>query len=316
MKRLLIAAFLTLSALPAWAAELPVALREIALVKGDVVRLGDLWDNLGPKAEVVIANAPLPGKRVTADARWLAAVAQAHSLSWQPANAFERIVIERQASRVDPKVVEQELREALALEGVPGNFEMDVGNRGALEIVVPGDADQAVAVRDVNWDPRTHRFTATIEVPAGAPDAVRSRINGRVFPTTRIPVLARAVNRGDVIREADIQWVEVREDQVRRDSVVDPAAIIGMEPRFTIRAGLPVRGSDLQRPLLVTRNAPVTIALKTPFMTLTTQGRAVEDGGKGDLIRVTNLTTKRVVEATVTGPGIVSVAGSPRLLAN
>lgn len=316
MKRFLLATMIAFAA-PAFASGLPAELKPQAVIEGDLVRLGDLWDNLGTKADTVVAPAPQPGKRVTADARWLTAVAQSYGIAWQPANQFDRIVIERAGRAVDPQLIETELREALTLEGVRGPFEMDINNRGALNLMVPGSAPASVAVRDLAWDPRTNRFAATVEVPAGAPNATRQRIQGRVFATTRLPVLARTVNRGEAIRESDIQWQDVREDAVRNGVVTDAAALVGMEPRFTVRAGMPVRSGDLQRPLLVTRNANVTIAMKTPFMTLTTQGRASEDGGKGDVIRVTNLQSKRTIEAVVEGPGIVSVIpGGARQLAN
>lgn len=322
MKRLLLATLFAVSATSAlatasWCADLPVALRPQAMIEGDLVRLGDLWDNLGAKADTVVAPSPQPGKRVTADARWLTAVAQSHGLGWQPASAFDRIVIERAGHSVDPRLIETELREALAMEGARGNFELDIANRGALNIVVAGSAPATVAIRDLTWDQRTNRFTATVEVPAGSPSATRQRIQGRVFPTARVPVLSRNLNRGEAVRESDIQWVELREDQVRPGVVTDPATIIGLEPRFSVRAGTPVRAADLQRPVLVSRNAMVTIALKTPFMTLTTQGRVTEDGGKGDIVHVTNLQSKRTFEAIVEGPGSVSVtSGGPRMLAN
>ncbi|CAA7626899.1 flagellar basal body P-ring formation chaperone FlgA [Magnetospirillum sp. UT-4] len=317
MKRLILAALFAIAGHAALAADLPPELKPQAVLDADVVRLGDLWDNLGPKAETVVAGAPQPGKRVTADARWLVAVAQAYGIDWQPASAYDRIVIERAGQVVDMRLIETELREALAMEGVRGNFDFDVANRGALNIMVPGNGPTTVAVRDLGWDPRTNRFAATIEVPAGSPAAVRQRVQGRVFPTVRMPVLARAMGRGEVIAEKDIQWVDMREEQARRDVITDARQMIGQEPRFQVRAGVPVRLNDLQRSVLVSRNSLVTVALKTPFMSLTTQARAVEDGGKGDVIRITNLQTKRTVEATVDGPGLVSVVpGGPRLLSN
>lgn len=316
MKRLLLATLFALSATSALAAGLPAELRPQAVIEGDLVRLGDLWDNLDDKADTVVAPAPQPGKRVTADARWLSAVAQSYGIGWQPASAFDRIVIERAGRAVDPHLIETELREALMMEGVRGNFDLDIANRGALNIIVPGSSSATVAVRDLAWDLRTNRFNATIEVPAGSPTAIRQRVQGRVFPTARMPVLARNFNRGEAIRESDIQWVEVREDQVRAGMITDAAAMIGLEPRFSVRANAPVRSGDLQRPVLVGRNATVTMVLKTAFMSLTTQGRAIDEGGKGDIVHVTNLQSKRTVEAIVEGPGTVSVIAGPRTLSN
>ena len=317
MKRILATLVFAVAALPAWAGDLPVSLKPAASIQGDVVKLGDLWDNLGGKAEVVLAGAPQPGKRIVADARWLSAVAQANGIDWQPASAFDRIVIERASQLVDARLIEAELRDALTLEGMTGAYDLEVSNRAALNIVVPASGSNLIAVRDVVLDVRNNRFSALVEVPADSPNAVRQRVNGRVFPVSRVPVLARPLSRGDVIGEGDIKWVEMRADTGRRDLIVDADQIVGQEPRMPLRADAPLRASDLRRPVLVERNAVVTVALKTPYMSLTTQAKAQDAGGKGDIVRITNLQSKRTVEAVVEGPGLVSVSpGGPRLLSN
>lgn len=317
MKRLILAAVIGLAVQgAAWAAGLPATLRQTALVEGEVILLGDIWDNLGDKASVPLVNAPQPGKRATLDARWLSAAAAAHGIDWRPATVFEKIVVERAGQKVDPALIETEVREALALEGVPANAAIDIANRAALAVVVPAGTPNTVAVRDLIWDARHNRFTATVELPAAQPAVARLKVSGRIATTTRVPVLTRLINRGDVITERDVEMVDLRDEQVRADVVTDVADLIGREPRLQLRPGVAVRRAEIQRPVVVQKNSMVTMVLQTPFMKLTTQGKAVEDGGQGDVIRITNLQSKKTVEARVQGPGLVVVAAGPRVLAN
>lgn len=317
MKRFIATLVLLATALPAWAAGLPVTLKATANIQGDVVKLGDIWENLGDKAEVVLAGAPQPGKRIVADARWLSAVAQANAIDWQPSSAFERIVIERAGQMVDIRLVEAELRDALTMEGMAGAFDIEISNRSALNIMVPAGSANTVAVRDVVLDNRNNRFSATVEIEGSGPAALRQRVNGRVFPVARVPVLSHGMNRGDIIRESDIKWVELRADVARRDILIDVDQIVGQEPRMQLRPDVPLRSSELRRPVLVDRNDLVTVSLRTANMNLTIQAKAQDAGGKGDVIRITNLQSKRTVEAVVEGPGQVSVSpGGPRLLSN
>jgi len=314
---LVLASALLLGAPVGRAAELPAMLKPTVMVDGDVIRLGDLWDNIGDKAATPLANAPLPGKRITLETRWLAAVAQSYGLDWHPASMFERAVVERAGQAVDIRAVETELREALVLEGAPANASIELSSRQTLQIMIPTGAAPTVAVRDLFYDQRMNRFTAVVEVPAGAPNAARVKIAGSVFASTRIPVLSHAMGRGDLITEGDIQWLDVREEVVRRDIVTNPRQLIGLEPRYQLRAGTPVRSLEVQKPVAVAKNSSVTIIVRTKFMTLTAQGRAVEDGSTGDVIRVTNLQSKQTVDAKVDGPGQVSVVpGGLRALAN
>jgi flagellar basal body P-ring formation protein FlgA len=292
-------------------------LRLSAMIEGDTIKLGDLWDNLGAKAGTVIANAPLPGRRVSLDARWLYAVAAANGIDWRPSSAYQHVMVERAGQSIDQALIETQLREALTMNGLPEGTNFEINNRSALNIMIPADAQPTVAVRDVVIDPRTQRFSATIEAPAGSPNAVRTQVVGHLFATTRIPVLNHAMARGDVITAHDIDWQQVREESVRRDIVIEPRQLIGMEPRYQIRQDTPIRLTDVERPILVARNSTVTMILRTPYMTLTAQGTAMSDGGQGDIIKVTNLQTKQVVEGRVESQGTVAVAfGGPYELTN
>ena len=299
------------------ATDLPAMLKPSVMLDGDVIRLGDLWDNIGDKAATPLANAPQPGKRITLETRWLAAVAQSYGIDWRPASSFERAVVERAAQSVDIRSIESELREALAMEGAPAGASVEIANRQSLQVKIPTGATPTVAVRDLFYDQRMNRFTATVEVPAGAPNATRVKINGNVFASTRIPVLIHAMGRGEVIGENDIEMMDVREEVARRDVVSSVRQLIGQEPRYQLRAGAPVRTNEIQKPIAVAKNAPVVMMVRTKFMTLTAQGRAIEDGSIGDVIRVTNIQSKQTVDARIDGPGQVSVTlGTQRALAN
>lgn len=301
----------------AWSASLPAQLKGSALIEGDVIRLGDLWDNLGDKADTPLANAPQPGKRITLENRWLVAVAQSYGIDWRPANAFERSVVERTGQVVDARAIETELREALRLEGAPINASVEVTNRAALHLTVPANITATIGVRDVIYDQRMNRFSAVVEVPAGSPSASRVKVMGNVFASARIPVLARAMGRGDTITEADIQWIDVREEVIRRDVVTATRQLVGQEPRYQLRPGAPIRTAEVQKPVVVAKNSAVTMMVRSKFMTLTAQGRASEDGSIGDVIRVTNIQSKQTVDAKIEGPGQVSVIpGGMRALAN
>ncbi|MBI5164895.1 MAG: flagellar basal body P-ring formation protein FlgA [Magnetospirillum sp.] len=321
MKRPFLATFLAVFlalTVPAFAAGLPATLRANALVEGETLKLGDLWENLGDKGETVIAAAPQPGKRVSLDARWLAAVANGFGIDWRPMTAFDRIVVERAGQSVDPRLIDTELREALALEGLPPGSSFDISNRSVLSnLMIPAGQPATVGVRDVVLDTRMNRFSATIELPANAPNATRVRVSGRTFITARIPVLTRVINRGEVITAKDVVWQEIREEGVRRDIVTDIAQLVGTEPRMTMRAGVPVRLSEVRLPVLVEKHSQVTIVLKTPFMQLTAIGKALDEGGKGDTVHVLNTRTKQTVEGRVVAPGTVAVApGGARIVMN
>ena len=293
--------------LAAQSAEAGALLRPNIVVDSEVVKLSDLFDNIGDKADVAIARSPAPGHRATLDADWLLRMASIHGVDWRPQSAFEQAVVERSGVTVTHDQIEAELLSALTGQGVADGSQIDLANRTA-QIVVPVGVSLQVGVRDLLYDSRYKRFTATVEVPANSPSATRIRVTGRVFQTVEVPVLAHQINRGEVITAHDLTWTKMREDMIRRDVATDPGQIIGMTPRQTVRSGQMVSTSDLQRPIAVARGAMVTMVLKNGAMSLSAQGNAVEQGSIGDVIRVTNSHSNLTVEAKVEGPNMVSVS--------
>jgi flagella basal body P-ring formation protein FlgA len=76
-----------------------------------------------------------------------------------------------------------------------------------------------------------------------------------------------------------------------------------------------VRMNDLMKPVAVQRNEPVTITYRMPGLLLSIRGKAVDAGSVGDIVSVVNMQTNRTVQATVSGPGRVTVASATPVVA-
>jgi len=87
----------------------------------------------------------------------------------------------------------------------------------------------------------------------------------------------------------------------------DPAQVLGLEARVAIYAGKPVSRSDLGAPALVERNQVVTLIYMTGGLAISTEGRAMERGAEGKVIRVINLASKATLSGRVGPEGAVHV---------
>lgn len=316
-----------LAALPAWGDGVPAPLPELAygemaapvllndqVVVGDrLVRLGDLFANVSAdKAEIPVAYAPEPGREAILDARWLYRVAHHYGIDWRPLSAKEQAVVVRDSITVGRTEIEEHVHAALVERGVDPAMGVELSNR-MMTLYLPAGAGSQIAVDDVYHDPRSGRFTATITAPAGSPQADRIRVTGRAFRTVEVPVIASRLLPGDLIDRSDIEWIKVRADDLQRDALVDAADLVGRTPTRGLAAGQPVRSRDIRDPLLVERGQLVTIYHRHPLMTLAVQGKALQNGSKGDVVRVQNTRSNTVVEATVSGAGRVVVQPPERL---
>lgn len=297
------------------AGQAKVVLRESVSVKSKLVRLNDLFSGTGEKADIAVAYAPVPGKRAIFDSRWLYRVARAYGLNWRPLGLQDQIVVERESQMITREEIEDSIRVALIDRGADPNTKVELSNR-MMRLYVASDVAASVGVEDVSYEPRTGRFTAILVAPAGDPGATRTRVTGRLHRETDVPVPARRIQANEVITERDIKWVKVRQNRLPRGVIVDINELIGKSPKRWLRAGIPVRAANVQPPILVPKGSLVTIYLKVPRMMLTAQGKALENGSDGDVIRINNTQSNKVIEAKVTGVAKVAVLPPGKIVMN
>lgn len=287
--------------------EVAAALRPKATVSGDMVALGDLFLGVGEKANIPVAYAPEPGRRAVFDARWLYRVARAHGVTWRPASRHVQSVVTRDSVVIGRQEIEAKVLSALAEVGVNArNTRVELGNRH-LRLHLPASPASELVVEDIVYDRHRGSFDAVLLASADGTELRRLRATGRVRMMTDVPILTRRVGRGETISANDIEWIAVQTRNLPRNVVLSADALVGKTPRRGLRAGAPIRLSDIQRRMLVGRGDLVTVELKTPRMRLTARGRALEEGGRGDTIRVGNVESGELFEALVTGPGRATV---------
>jgi flagella basal body P-ring formation protein FlgA len=308
MKALKLALMLAfLAALPAAGGEVagPVVLHGRVVVTATWSSSVIFFSGAGDKAETPIAYAPAPGKRAVFDARWLSRVARAYGLKWRPAGIRDQTVVKRESFVIGREEIEDAILAALIDRGAEPRLNVELSNR-MLRLHIAGGEMAAIAVEDVVYEPRTKRFTAIIVAPAD-PSAKRIRVTGRLIKISEVPVLARRVMSGEIIGKGDIKWIKVLASRLQRDIILNAGDLIGKSPHRGLRADIPVRTSEVRRPLMVSKRSLVTIVLRAPSMLLMSQGRALEQGSKGDTIRVINTQSNKVIEAEIIGPGRVTV---------
>ena len=215
---------------------------------------------------------------------------------------------EPQAAVFGATHAEAALGEALARHITVGRMRLELDNR-SIELRVPAGqlSNGMLAVENVYYSPVQGRFAAELVVPG---TTARMPVSGRAYGTVDVPVLTHRVSPGDTISANDVDWVELRADHAGTDVAASEAQLIGMTPKRGIPVNQPVRVRDLQSPRMVDKGTLVTITLVSANLSLSAQGKALQEGGKGDVIRVVNTQSNRIVEAVISGPGQVSV-GKP-----
>lgn len=82
-------------------------------------------------------------------------------------------------------------------------------------------------------------------------------MRGLAFPTVTVPTLKQNISKNTLITDDMITLVDIKADNVYRDTIMDPRLLVGKSPRTYIRSGEPVRDTDVIRVSLVDIPVPV-----------------------------------------------------------
>ncbi|NVO25968.1 flagellar basal body P-ring formation protein FlgA [Donghicola sp. C2-DW-16] len=119
-------------------------------------------------------------------------------------------------------------------------------------------------------------------------------------------VASRTLPARTVITESDIAIAA----DTTPGAATNISEVIGKEARATIYSGHPLFLSALAAPALVERNQLTTLIYELGALTISAEGRVLERGAVGDLVRVMNLSSRTIVQGAVQPDASISVSGS------
>ncbi len=283
-------------------------LRAQVSVTGEIVRIGDLVDNAGSAAQIAVYRAPDLGTTGLLPAAEVLATLRNHQVIGVDTRGLTEISVTRLARELTAKDAEQQI--ARVLEHRNG-----VGDAADLTITFDRElrplqleAGAELKPTYVRYDARNYRFDVLFEAAdanGGAP--MRLRFTGTAVETIEATVLTRAVDRGDILKAADLALERRPKSEAGSDGAKRDLAI-GMQTRKPLRAGQVVHAADLVRPDMVQRDQMVTLVYQTEGLLLTMRAKALEGGSEGDAVSVMNIQSKRTLQGIVTGPGQVTVS--------
>lgn len=120
-------------------------------------------------------------------------------------------------------------------------------------------------------------------------------------------VTRKALSRGDIVTRADLTHARMSSSSLRGGYFTDISDVLGKEVRRNLEPGEPLRDSLLTEPLAVSRGEIITLASTNGVIGVNTRAEALNNGRIGEQIRVRNLSSQRVVTASVVEPGRVEV---------
>lgn len=284
-----------------------VTLKKSIVVDGPQVKLSDIFEGFDLEKDRVLFPAPKPGKKYTFKYKRILRLAQRYKLALDPKSKIHRVIIRANSDTIEEAEILDRLKEAFAkdLSGESYKIELD---QKKITLHFPKQGNGNIRIDQIRFNQAKSRFQVKIIRLENGEDMGYERLSGRIIPVSSIPVLRQAIPKGAIISASDIEWVEISAHRINTTMIVDEIDLIGATPRRgTLRSQAPLQKTDITFPKIIQKGEAVIISAQAPHMMLTAKGKALEHGIQNTMIKVMNIDSKRIIQATVVGPKQVTV---------
>lgn len=114
------------------------------------------------------------------------------------------------------------------------------------------------------------------------------------------------IDRGQTFTAGDLKLQRINIAKARRGYYNRLEDVVGLAAKRRIRAGQTITPALVEQSMAVKRGQPVKIVASNDGIEASTSGEAMADGQPGDVIRVRNVRSGKLIEAKVIEAGVVT----------
>lgn len=122
-----------------------------------------------------------------------------------------------------------------------------------------------------------------------------------------VPVLKQPVQKGDIITPDNIITTEIPSAQVYVSTIDNIDELSGQQAVRSLPAGAAINRLHVRVAPMISRNEGVNMVFNRGGVELSARGQALEDGQRGESIRVMNPSTRSTILGTITAAGTVEI---------
>jgi flagella basal body P-ring formation protein FlgA len=143
-------------------------------------------------------------------------------------------------------------------------------------------------------------FTGNASQPAAAA-TVKAQQAAEI---RQVVVAATNLSAGQILQRESLKLERLDAEKVSSTHYLDPNGLEGQEVVRAVRAGDPIRLSDLRPAVLIRRGEQVMLTVGSPqTFEISVKAEAMQDGKMGEQIKLRNLESGRTLSGVVSGKG-------------
>ena len=298
-------------------AETVITLKNAVQVAGSQVRLGDVATIEGvppakakEMAQLAVASAPKPGRSKEIDRDYM--LAKLHQQGYPVRQMLfqgpRSSIATRSSQSIDSDTLEAKFRASIEshMPWKTADTVIDIQPPADVLALPTGKIDVRF---ESGGDYRylgDETFRTTVAVDGNPCKTLYLRAS--VHPFECVAVAVRDIKRGDPIQDTDFAMVRKDLADLSGGFFTDQAAIRGLIAARSISAGSAISLRSVDRPVVIKRGKIVTAEVAGRGFRVTAMVKAMDDGRVGDVVRLTNVNSRKTLTGEVADENTVRVA--------
>lgn len=195
--------------------------------------------------------------------------------------------------------VEQGFDDNVELELFGGQTKFDLGDISDAKILLSNFS----AVEDDD------KFTVDAEIFADGKSVATTKLVGRYFVLEKVLVPTKDITKDEIIKKENLTQIIIRSNRLRDDVIKEENNLLGKQAIRTIKEGKPITSRDIRDEIVIKKGQMIMVVYKYKGLQITSKMEAIEDGAKGQRIRLINNKSNKEVIGRVVDKNMVEVLG-------
>lgn len=275
---------------------------------GDIVKFDEKTDLSKALASQIVGQSPPPGENIQLNGRRIkqylvSSRSLDNSIIWKgsPVTRVQRLGLEIDADRIGNIIKDYIQRNEANLPSAAIRF---IPKSLPIPFTLPiGQLDYEVIPSHPGII-NSSRFSIIFKVDNKV--VKNMSVRGEVEALAKVVVSSKPLKKGEIITPASINMSVVDISNISNPGF-DLHAFIGKRLKKSLRPGSPVLTTQVESLPVVRRGEHVKIVIQSGALLLTATGLSYNDGHVNQLIRVQNISSKKILFCRVAAPGLVEV---------
>ncbi len=294
-------------------ASVTVSFHDVAFTNNNKITLDDIAEivsdtkiNEALRTFIIASSPPLGQEKIFETAnivKKVSSLANTKNIIW---TGKKTVTVKRKTIRID----KQQLHNIIIQYLQNHKDELPQGNLNFSSLRAPSEI--LLPFGEISWKVTPSRpaivdsSSFSIFFKVNGQPANNCTIRGKIEAIRDVAVSAEKIPRGTILSPAHIVMIPKNVVELKQP-IFDPQKIIGMQIHKTLQAGRIFEIKYLHLPPVIKEGEPVKIFAGRGNLRITTNGIARSSGAAGEVIRVKNISSNKLIYARIESPGQVSV---------